>query len=230
MVQYNNREQHRLLSQSKQASKLWRENKTFLVFITLMLVFRSAVADWNEVPTGSMKPTIVEGDRVLVNKLAYDIQIPFTGVSVWKVADPRRGDIVVFDSEAADIRLVKRVIGIPGDSVQLKNNILIINDYELVYQNVLASGFDIDKVEDLFGVKHKIRTHHLGSPLSNFDKITVPEDHYFVLGDNRDNSSDSRVIGLVPREEFVGKVKQVVLSLDYENFFIPRKERFFLTL
>ena len=84
---------------------LWKENKTFVIFITLMLVFRSALADWNTVPTGSMKPTILEGDRIAVNKMAYDLRVPFTTISLIKLADPERGDIVVFDSKASDKRL-----------------------------------------------------------------------------------------------------------------------------
>lgn len=81
--------------------KAWKENKSFLLFIALMFVFRSAVADWNEVPTGSMKPTIVEGDRILVNKLAYDIRVPFTHIPLLKISDPARGDIIIFDSKAS---------------------------------------------------------------------------------------------------------------------------------
>jgi len=82
-----------------------------------MIVFRSAVADWNVVPTGSMQPTIKIGDRILVDKLTYDIRLPLTHVSLLHLADPQRGDIVVLDSHAARERLVKRVIGLPGDEV-----------------------------------------------------------------------------------------------------------------
>src|SRR6478735_9147129 len=96
--------------------KAWREYRGFAVFVVLMVIFRSALADWNVVPTGSMKPTIIEGDRILVNKLAYDFKIPLTHISLHKFADPGRGDIVVFDSRAAATRLVKRVIGLPGDT------------------------------------------------------------------------------------------------------------------
>src|SRR5215208_5826666 len=108
-------------------SKVWKENKSLLVFLALMFVFRSSFADWNTVPTGSMKPTILEGDRLLVNKMAYDIRIPFTHVSLYEVGDPVRGDIVIFDSKAANTKLVKRVVGVPGDVVELRDNILFIN-------------------------------------------------------------------------------------------------------
>src|SRR6187402_3582202 len=98
---------------TKTFSVIWKENKSFFIFVVLMLVFRSALADWNTVPTGSMKPTILEGDRIAVNKLAYDLRVPFTAISLLKLADPERGDIVVFESKASAKRLVKRVIGLP---------------------------------------------------------------------------------------------------------------------
>src|SRR6266571_4011946 len=96
--------------------KIWREYRGFAVFIVLMVIFRSALADWNVVPTGSMKPTILEGDRVLVNKLAYDLKVPFTTWHIAQWDNPRRGDIVVFYSLKDGTRLVKRVIGLPGDT------------------------------------------------------------------------------------------------------------------
>jgi len=208
-----------------------KENKGLLLFIILMSVFRSAVADWNEVPTGSMQPTIVEGDRILVNKMAYDIRIPFTHVSIIKRADPVRGDIVVFDSEQSGKRLVKRVIGIPGDMVEMKNNVLIINGEEIAYRDIDHSGKGGDKIENLMGIKHIVRIKETNSNyLSTFKAVRVPEGHYLVLGDNRDNSADSRVIGFVPRQEIVGRSRDVVMSLDYENFYLPRSERFFHAL
>lgn len=210
--------------------KSWKENKSFLFFIALMFVFRSAVADWNEVPTGSMKPTIVEGDRIFVNKLAYDVRIPFTNISLLKLSDPVRGDIIVFDSKASDKRLVKRVVGVPGDIVELKDNVLTINGERLGYKVVASTGSTVDKQEDLLGLEYTIRVDKHGSSLSSFQPVEVSAGYYLALGDNRDNSADSRVIGFVPRDEIVGRSRSVVLSLDYENFYIPRKERFFRTL
>ena len=207
-----------------------KENKTFLLFVFLMFAFRSAIADWSDVPTGSMKPTILEGDRILVNKTAYDIRVPFTHISLFKVSDPDRGDIIVFDSKASDKRLVKRVVGIPGDTVELRNNVLYINGQQLSYQNVSANDMTTDRQENLLGVEHSIRIHNSGSRLSSFNAVEVPDDYYLALGDNRDNSADSRVIGFVPRQEIVGRSKSVVLSLNYDNYFLPRTNRFFHTL
>ncbi|HEX7026459.1 MAG TPA: signal peptidase I [Gammaproteobacteria bacterium] len=207
--------------------KIWQGNRFFICFIVLMCLFRSAVADWNSVPTGSMLPTIVEGDRIFVDKLAYDVRLPFTHVSLLKLADPQRGDIIVFDSEVMNKRLVKRVVGIPGDVVEMRNNILRINGEQLVYRDMPAPAPDTDRLENLLGVKHGVRIHNFRS---GFHPVTVPEGHYLVLGDNRDNSADSRVIGFVPRHEIVGRSRSVVISFNYENFYLPRPGRFFQSL
>ncbi|MCB1693964.1 MAG: signal peptidase I, partial [Pseudomonadales bacterium] len=105
----------------------WREWRTLIVFLAVMVVFRSAIADWNQVPSGSMQPTILEGDRVVVNKLAYDLKVPFT---TWHIAEwdaPKRGEIVTFYSPKDERLLIKRVIGIPGDTIAMRNNQLFIN-------------------------------------------------------------------------------------------------------
>lgn len=208
-------------------NKLWRDNRSLVIFLLLMLIFRSAVADWNEVPTGSMKPTIIEGDRILVNKLAYDLRVPFTHISLLKLADPQRGDIIIFDSQASDKRLVKRVIGIPGDTVELVDNVLHINGEQLVYEQAVIADGAVLQQENLFGAHHTVRTHRHGSPFANFPAVEVPEGHYLAMGDNRDESADSRAIGFIPRNEIVGRSSSVVLSLNYDNYHIPRAERFF---
>src|SRR3954462_2672127 len=94
--------------------RVWYELRPILVMLVVLFSFRSAVADYNVVPTGSMKPTIIEGDRIFVNKLAYDLKIPFTRIHIAQWADPKRGDVVVFDRPSDGVRLVKRVVAIPG--------------------------------------------------------------------------------------------------------------------
>lgn len=206
--------------------KLWAEHRGFIVFFALMFCFRSAIADWSDVPSGSMKPTLVEGDRISINKMAYDLRIPFTHISLYKIADPVRGDIVVFDSEAAGKRLVKRVIGLPGDTIAMENNRLQINGKKVDYQPLPVD----DQLELLPGKSHSLRVNSNSSRYATFDPVTVPAGHYLMLGDNRDNSADSRVIGFVPRNEIVGRSRGVVLSVDYDNYFLPRSERFFKDL
>lgn len=213
---------------AKTFSVIWKENKSFFIFLTCMFLFRSAFADWNTVPTGSMKPTILEGDRIAVNKMAYDLRVPFTHISLVKLADPARGDIVVFDSHAADKRLVKRVIGLPGDKVSMINNQLVINGSALTYEKTRNDG---DQLEHLFNVTHIIRINTANNhPLANFPEVIVPDGYYLMLGDNRDNSADSRVIGFVPRAEIIGRSRNVVMSFNYDNYYIPRSDRFFTKL
>jgi signal peptidase I len=207
---------------------LWRDNKGFLLFIILMIVFRSSLADWNTVPTGSMKPTILEGDRILVNKLSYDLKVPLTHIPIVVFDDPERGDIVIFDSKVTDNRLVKRVIGIPGDVVALRNNRLFINGVPARYTDTVAGTDAIYAVESYAGFSHRVKLAPEGqSRYGNFGPVSVPANQYFVLGDNRDDSADSRFIGFVPRRDIVGKSARVVVSLDYDNYFLPRADRFF---
>ena len=206
----------------------WRENKYFVIFLGLMFVFRSACADWNTVPTGSMNPAIIEGDRIAVNKMAYDLRIPFTHISLIKFADPQRGDIAVFDSKASDKRLVKRVIGVPGDAISMINNQLVINGTAIHYEH---TSQNLDQIEHLFNTPHIVRINNPGDhAFANFPTVIVPADHYLMLGDNRDMSADSRVIGFVPRNEFVGRSRSVVMSFNYDNFYLPRPDRFFKSL
>lgn len=212
----------------KEKLHLWvREHRSFALFMVLMLVFRSSFADWNTVPTGSMKPTIIEGDRILVNKLAYDLKIPLTDISIYKLGEPQRGDIVTFNSRVADKKLVKRVIGLPGDVVELRDNHLVINGTEASYALGKTDGDAILANESIGDFTHGVRFNAFqASRLGSFGPVTVPEDHYLVMGDNRDNSADSRVIGFVPREEIAGRAKTVVLSLNYDNYYLPRADRF----
>jgi len=211
--------------------KAWHEYRSFVLFVILMIIFRSALADWNVVPTGSMKPTILEGDRILVNKLAYDFKVPLTHTSLYKFADPKRGDIVVFDSKAADTRLVKRVIGLPGDTVEMRDNLLIINGIEARYSDVEYVADGIFAIESYFNMSHRIEVARTGvSRFSTFGPVKVPKDRYLVLGDNRDNSADSRVYGFIPRDEIVGNATTIVLSLNYDDYYLPRMDRFFRVL
>jgi len=214
----------------KLLNKIWKNNRSLIVFICLMSVFRSAIADWYEVPTGSMQPTIVEGDRIFTNKMAYDLKVPFTKIPLIKISQPDRGDIIVFDSQVANKRLIKRVVGIPGDTVEFKNNFLTINGQHLAYNKLTDSLFSSDINEDLLGIKHRIRISKQPSDVQSFDAITIPDGYYLALGDNRDNSADSRAIGLVPHNELLGKATRVIVSLDYDDYYFPRKDRYLTKL
>ena len=207
---------------------LWKNNRFLIIFILLMVIFRTSVADWNTVPTSSMKPTILEGDRIWVNKIAYDLNIPFTHISLSHFSDPKRGEIIIFDSAIAKKRLVKRVIGIPGDTVRMENNVLYLNGKALDYK-IIAQKHDKTIVEE----KSHYSTHHIRinpgliNRASNFNAVTIPESFYLVLGDNRNNSADSRFIGLIPRKEIIGRARHVVMSLNYDKYYLPRSNRYF---
>ena len=227
---------------SNRAQRLWREWRGFVLFIAIMLVFRSAIADWNQVPSGSMIPSILEGDRIVVDKLAYELRVPFTFVRVARWGDPERSDIVTFESPKDGKLLVKRVIGIPGDVVQLKDNQLIINSQVAAYTavppqdlpdslNTALPHIEIAQ-ENILGASRTVMTHRLRHPQirRSFGPIEVPASHYLVLGDNRDNSQDFRFIGFVHRDKIIGKANTIAFSLDYENYYLPRSERFFRDL
>jgi signal peptidase I len=215
----------------------WAESRTIVIFLIVMILFRSAIADWNQVPTGSMKPTILEGDRVVVNKLAYDLKVPFTSWEVGHWADPSRGEIVTFYSPKDEKLLIKRVIGTPGDTVSMRNNQLYINDEaatydaldgEIVHQLDLYQrhrhAFFFEKYD---GDRHPVMLKP--SPPNNnnsFGPIEIPDNFYLMLGDNRDNSADSRAIGLVSRDRITGRAHTVAFSVDYEDYYLPRIDRF----
>lgn len=213
---------------------------SLLIALLLATSIKSAVADWNVVPTGSMNPSIVEGDRIFVNKLAYDLKIPYTTCPLSTWDDPDRGDIVVFYSPLDGTRLVKRVVGLPGDSIAMQNNRLFINGkavrYELLDQrgiDAIAPNQDPHQLilnESLTDRKHPVLISPYRPSFHSFAPIYVPEGHYFMMGDNRDNSADSRYFGFVERNRIIGQATAVVISLDHDNHYRPRWDRFFTKL
>jgi len=216
----------------------WEWFRPLLVLLLVLSSFRSAVADWNDVPTGSMKPTILEGDRVFVNKVAYDLKFPFTTWRLAEWANPRRGDIVVLLSPEDGRRLIKRVIGLPGDELVLRSNHLFVNGQPAEYEPIDKSiASRIDPKEDPFPRKmaweeigkerHPVMvTPALHSRRGDFGPILVPKGQYFMMGDNRDESRDSRVIGFVPRDLILGHAVGVAFSLDRTDYHF-RSGRFF---
>lgn len=206
----------------------WKENRQFFALLFCIVFFKSAIADLSSISGASMLPTLLDGDKVWVNKLAYDVKIPFTEISLAEVSDPRRGDIVIIDSKVADKRLVKRIVGIPGDTVYMQNNALVINGVAANYDVLEREGNSVIIEEHLPDRSHQARLGRgfLNRSGRSYGPTVVPDDQYFVLGDNRDNSADSRTYSFVPREEIIGRSSSVVFSLDSDNRYLPRGERF----
>jgi signal peptidase I len=187
-----------------------------------------------------MKPTILEGDRILVNKLAYDLKVPFTTLHLAEWSAPHRGDIVVFYSPKDGIRLVKRTVGLPGDTVELRGDKLIINgesvEYKSITDELVPDISATDRAaseyasEQLPGRSHLVAAIPAVPALRNFGPVQVPAGSYFMMGDNRDNSFDSRYFGVVKRDRIVGRATAVVISLDADHHWCPRWDRFFSAL
>jgi len=216
----------------------WRIPLFFIVFVVIPV--KSSLADWNWVPTGSMNPTILEGDLIYVDKIAYDLRIPLTMHRIAKWSDPERGDIVICFSPEDKVRLVKRVIGLPGDTIKMRNNTLFINGEAVGYTRIgrdytkLISGKRkvrcILAIEDLGRIEHAVMSIPSVRALRDFGPLTIPQGSYFVLGDNRDSSRDSRYFGFVDRESIIGKAKGIIGSFDITDKYQPRFGRFFESL
>ncbi|MFA6311990.1 MAG: signal peptidase I [Sterolibacterium sp.] len=216
--------------------KLLAANKDIILIIIGMIVVRSAIADWYSVPSGSMYPTLMIGDRIVTNRLAYDLKLPFTDVALLHIADPQRGDIVTFISPEDGNRLVKRVIGLPGDVIEMRNEALVINGIKASY--TAASGDIATQLAPDYPGRQLVLNERLQDrqqqiivmpergAMRSFGPVTVPEGEYLMLGDSRDNSKDSRFIGFVKRELLTGRVRHVAFSVDADRYYLPRPARF----
>jgi signal peptidase I len=222
---------------SIKASKILRGwGFSILVALLIGTSFKSAIADWNDIPSGSMKPTILIGDRIFVNKLAYDLKIPYTSLHLARWSDPKRGDIVVFYSLKDGTRLIKRVVGLPGDTLAMRQNRLLINGRFVKYGPLPQEFLDQIELgrhsshvffnEKLPGKEHPVMFSRSRPSLRTFKPVIIPEGRYFMMGDNRDNSADSRFFGFVDRKLIVGRAKMVVISRE-GSFLNPRWSRFF---
>ncbi len=187
-------------------------SKSFFPVLFIVLVLRSFLVEPFQIPSSSMVPTLQIGDYILVNKYTYGIRLPVVRTRILSLNEPQRGDVMVFFPPHDERYFIKRVIGLPGDKISYHNKVLSING-EVADQKFLAElpAYQPDHQlleENLTGVSHVIKhrlaysqSQHLARDFS----VTVKPGHYFMMGDNRDNSSDSRVWGQVPEENIVGK-------------------------
>lgn len=182
--------------------------KSFFPVLALVLVLRSFIVEPFQIPSASMVPTLQVGDYILVNKYTYGLRLPVLGTKVVELGEPERGDVMVFFPPHKDIYFIKRVVGMPGDLVTYKNKQLFING-EKVVQTFLAKLPPLNPQIELFS-EQLGEADHLSYKSSHIDRmddfsIIVQPGHYWMMGDNRDNSSDSRAWGQVPQERIVGK-------------------------
>lgn len=184
--------------------------KSFFPVLFIVLVLRSFLVEPFQIPSASMVPTLQIGDFILVNKFTYGIRLPVVRTKVVELNQPERGEVMVFfPPHKPDTYFIKRVIGLPGDEIRYINNVLYINGEKMPQKLVAAlppgkPQFHLAE-EYLGGVAHAMRKHVVPGRLSVNGSWVVPEGHYFMMGDNRDNSSDSRDWGPVPEKDIVGR-------------------------
>ena len=217
-----------------------RANKGFLMFLLLFGVFRTAVADWNPIPSASMRPNLLEGDVVFVNRLAFNVKLPLTDIVLQHTGEPQRGDIVTFSSPRDGTRLIKRIVALPGDTVEMRDERLIINGREARYELQDTVGENMAAVGQLQAQRlserstaspaHRIQLLPQVPARRSFAPVTVPAGQYMMLGDNRDNSADSRYFGFVPRALLIGKAERILVSADILDHWQPRLQRFGMKL
>jgi len=207
--------------------------KSFFPVILVVFFVRSFIVEPFKIPSGSMMPTLLSGDYILVNKFIYGLRVPILNNTFININKPSRGDVFVFHyPPQPSIDYIKRVVGLPGDRISYQDKQLTINGKKLDMQDVgnyeyVMSGLNIMTAkhykEQLGSVQHSILIHDIvgnydadaiGSKFANNEEIVVPAGHYLAMGDNRDNSSDSRVWGFVPEQNLVGKAFFIWMNFD----------------
>ena len=228
--------------------------KTLFYAIIAALLIRSFLFEPFSIPSGSMYPTLFVGDYLFVSKYSYGysrhslpLSVPLIPKRIF-YEEPVRGDVIVFKTpEDNKTDYIKRLIGLPGDKVKMISNELFINDIKIKREKIkddIYSNFKVEKYKETLNNGKSYEVYELKEKVSfyetnSFSEITVPKDHFFVLGDNRDNSQDSRFVGSIPKSNLVGKAIIVLLSFDTEKgslfkfwswFSALRKDRFFYSL
>jgi signal peptidase I len=196
-----------------------KENKAFVLIFILFMFSRTTFADWSRVPSGSMEPTIYPGDFLLVNKTAFGPSIPLVNIKILSWGHPARGDIITFIPPHTSELFVKRVIGIPGDEILIQKDRVFINGDLMPHQLVSTLPETILLEESLGNIHHLIQYSHDKAIPSDAQKFQVPEGKYFVMGDHRNNSADSRFWGFVDEDNVMGRVDRLLLSFASEREF-----------
>ncbi len=189
-----------------------RANRGLLLFLLLLALFRTSVADWSYVPSGSMEPTLFAGDYIWVDKTAFGPTLPIANKRILSWGEPLRGDVITFVPPHRDDLFVKRVIAIPGDVIRIEGSAVFVNGRRL--ETVLHRAADGRLIgeERIDGRGHLLKLSPRRTEPASGSEIVVPADRYFVMGDHRTNSADSRVWGFVKRDSIMGRVTHVAVS------------------
>ena len=202
-------------SESAARGTLVEYSRSFFPVLLFVLIIRSFVFEPFRIPSGSMMPTLLQGDFIFVTKYSYGLRLPVTEMKVIETGAPERGDVVVFRLPSdPSINYIKRVVGLPGDEISYERHRLVINGEQVdLEQHPDATPVEPRFVEQLGEREHEILIAN--SAYMVRDGIyRVPEGHYFVMGDNRDNSRDSRFIGAIPETHLVGEAVRIWMHMD----------------
>jgi signal peptidase I len=207
--------------QSRSLTYLWEWTKVFWFSVALFLVIRTFIVEAFKIPSGSMEGTLLVGDFLLVNKLAYGAEVPFTQERLPGLRRPERGDVIVFDWPVDPTKnFVKRLVGLPGDTLEMHDGVLTRNGQMLQERYVSHTEPNADPSGEEFTWQRDFLVKTAGAAVSyhpsrnNWGPLVVPIRHYFVLGDNRDNSLDSRYWGFVPDSMVTGSPLMIYYSYD----------------
>lgn len=199
-------------------------SRSFFPVLLFVLIIRSFVFEPFRIPSGSMMPTLLQGDFIFVQKYAYGLRLPVTETKIFETGEPKRGDVVVFrlPSEPS-INYIKRVVGLPGDEIVYERHRLIINGETIQLERDAEASNEEPRFNEVLGEReHDILIRNPAYSVRD-GVYRVPEGHYFVMGDNRDNSKDSRFIGAIPETHLVGEAVRIWMHMDGIKW--PRWER-----
>jgi signal peptidase I len=230
-------EKKRTTNQVTKVPKIIEYARSFFWVLFAVLCIRSFFFEGFRIPSGSLKPTLLVGDFIAVNKFTYGIRLPVLHTKIIKINEPQKGDIVVFRSVSdPNMDLVKRIIAVPGDRISYLNKILYING-KAMPQTFVADATDnngnpdeswpvTEKSETLVGIKHDIFVRPNVNLSGDFQNILIPKDSFFAMGDNRDDSNDSRFWGFVPEANIIGRAQYILFSWNADQNTL-RSHRFF---
>lgn len=199
--------------------KFLKQNRGLVLFLFCILFFRTAIADWSPVPSSSMEPTIYPGDVLLIDKTRLGPALPFSAGRLLAVDEPQRGDIITFRSPVEASTLVKRVIGLPGDRIRTDGLRVYVNGeaLPLALATVANAAGVVRGRETINGVEHGVQFYSWRDVPQLDAEVVVPAASYFVMGDFRNNSTDSRFFGFVPQANVIGRTSRLAVSVAGER-------------